>query len=241
MIKSNSTFILLLSLNFLATSSASAEGGAETQIKKSLKNASKAVNLPDARSVVFFGQQEAIVLSDNPRWVVKGQLFDMWQNIEINSSYELKQAAKKIPINTIKINTDDVIDTRVRPEKESLLTVFLDPFASDSPEVVRLLNTYATDYQVRYIFTAMSQKHIAPFFDFACQSQGLESKAISQLVITQSYTQTNEECLQEEAMNSFGLTQFLHISKSPTLISPNETYHVGLPSNLMAWLKENEL
>lgn len=239
--KFTSTFVLLLSLNAMVTPSTFASDGAEAQVKKALSKASKAERLPNAASIVVFGQGEAVVLTDNPRWVVKGKLYDMWQNTEVEGPLSLQKAAKKIPINTIKVNTHDLIDARVRPEKESVLTVFLDPFEASSPEVVHLLNTYATDYQVRYIYTAMSQDNIEPFFDFACQSQAVTADAVSRIVINQEFIKEKVPCRKKEAMNSFGLTQFLQIKQSPVLIAPNDNYHVGLPAKLMDWLKENTI
>lgn len=236
------TSIFFMLLGFSAVSPlALAQSGAEAQVKKALEKASKAEQLPQSAAVVVFGEGEAVVLADNPRWVVKGQLYDMWQNKEINGPLALRDAAKRIPINKIKVNTKDVIDARVRPEKGLIVTVFLDPFMGNSSEVVRVLNTYATDYQVRYIYTAMSQANIQPFFSFACQGRVMAARDISQMIIDKSFIETTENCRQTEAMNSFGLTQFLHINQSPTIIAPNDVYHIGLPTALMKWLKDNEI
>lgn len=79
----------------LIASPALATNGAQEQLKASLTQASKAEKLPNANSVVVFGGSESVVLTDNPRWVIKGQLYDMWQNTEINSKSQLHDAAKK--------------------------------------------------------------------------------------------------------------------------------------------------
>ncbi|NOI31840.1 hypothetical protein [Vibrio coralliilyticus] len=237
--KHSSILTLLLSLNLVVTPSL-ADTSAQRQVQNALKVASKAERLPKARSVVVFGQSEAVVITDNTRWVVKGQLYDMWQNVEVDNALELASAAKLLPINTLKTNTTDLVDARMRPEKELIVTVFLDPFEKKSANVVKLLNTYAKKYQVRYIYTAMSQKHIEPFFFFACEINGKSAESISQLIQEQRFERTDKSCSQTHAMNSFGLTQFLHINQSPVLIAPNDVYHVGLPPKLMEWLKENE-
>ncbi|EOX3447464.1 thioredoxin domain-containing protein [Vibrio cholerae] len=238
--KYTSKFFMLV--GFSAVSSlVLAQSGAEEQVKKALEKASKAEKLPQSAAVVVFGEKEAVVLADNPRWVIKGKLFDMWQNKEINGPLALRDADKRIPINKIKVNTKDVIEARVRPEKELIVTVFLDPFMGNSSEVVRVLNTYATDYQVRYIYTSMSQANIQPFLSFSCQSRVMDARDISQMIIDKNFIETSESCRQTEAMNSFGLTQFLHINQSPTIIAPNDVYHIGLPSALMRWLKDNEI
>ncbi|NAX38053.1 hypothetical protein CAG54_11150 [Vibrio sp. V27_P1S3P104] len=213
---------------------------AEDQIKEALKKTSKAEKLPDAKSVVIFGDSEAVVLTDNPRWVIKGQLYDMWQNKKINGTSELKHAAKKIPINKIKVNTKDIIDIRVHPEKIDVLTVFIDPFMDQSANQMYLLNKYANDVQIRYIFTAMSQENISRFFDFACETKGKTVNKTVQMVTKSQFKSNTGDCRKTEAMNSFGLTQFLRINTSPTLIAPNDIYHIGMPSNLVQWINGNK-
>lgn len=237
--KHSSIFTLLLSLNLVVTPSF-ADTGAQAQVKEALTFASKAERLPNAKSIVVFGQKESVVLTDNARWVVKGQLYDMWQNREINDDAALREAAKVMPINSLTTNTTDVIDARVRPEKELIVTVFLDPFDSSSANVVKVLNNYASQYQIRYIYTVMSQGNIEPFFYFACQSKELSAEEISNIILEKRFTQTDKSCPQKRTMNSFGLTQFLHINQSPVLIAPNDVYHVGLPAKLMEWLRVNE-
>lgn len=242
--KLNKLFPATLCLTLIASPNfgfANESNGVEAQIRASLNRASKAVNLPNAKSVAVFGDNESVVLTDNPRWVVKGQLYDMWDNKEINSQADLVAAAKVIPINTINVNTTDIIDIRVRPEKSSILTVFLDPFSEQSANEMYLLNKYASEYQVRYIFTAMSQANIKPFFNFACSTTTISTEEIVDMVINKRFSNTDRSCRVEQAMNSFGLTQFLHINKSPTLIAPNNVFHAGMPVQLMDWLKTNTL
>ena len=223
----------------LIASPALATNGAQEQLKASLTQASKAEKLPNANSVVVFGGSESVVLTDNPRWVIKGQLYDMWQNTEINSKLQLHDAAKKIPIQTINVNTTDVVDIRVNPEKSEVLTVFLDPFLEHSANEMYLLNKYAADYQIRYIFTAMSQSNIKLFFSFACETQTLSTDQVIEKVVDKQFAYGERKCREVQVMNSFGLTQFLHIKESPTLIAPNDVFHVGMPTELLGWLRKN--
>jgi hypothetical protein len=116
--------------------------------------------------VTFSNQGEALVIADNPRWVVKGRLFDMWQNEEIRSEDTLKVAEARIPLSKIQVNTSDILDVVVNQEKSKTLTVFLDPFLDNSSSIVSILTSYATDYRLRFIITAMSESSIKPLVLF---------------------------------------------------------------------------
>lgn len=230
-------FIGLMSASFSAFSGDSPK----EQIKASIELASQVKALPKARSMVIFSRSgESVVLTDNPRWVVKGTLFDMWQNKEIHSVSQLKGAEKIIPLSSLRVNTTDVLDMVIRQDKRQTLTVFLDPFAANTPSVVSILTQYAKDYQLRFIFTALSQSSIEKLGGFSCAlSKGNTDDLLNQLR-TQDFPKTSSHCLQKTMMNSYGLSQFLHISTSPTLIAPNDVFSEGMPTQLMHWLSENK-
>lgn len=216
--------------------------GIDTKIKEAIVKAGKAVNMPSSKSIVVFSEPESIVITDNPRYVVKGRVFDMWQNVEITNNAELDASTKVIPLNKIEIVNRKVLEARVNQEKQQIVTVFLDPFLPDSAETIRVLTKYATDYQLRFVFTAMSQDSVDPLLNMACETKGLAPETVIQQIISGDVKafQTERKCNETLAMNSFGLTHFLRINKSPTLIAPNGVVSEKLPPNLMQWLSVNE-
>jgi hypothetical protein len=105
--------------------------------------------------------------------------------------------------------------------------------------VASILTKYAKDYQLRFIFTAMSEKHFSKLSSFSCTVKYGDSTDVMTSIINQRFDFTHKECEQEQVMSSYGLSQFLHISKSPTLIAPNTVYSEGMPAKLMSWLADN--
>lgn len=236
------SLLTLCLAGFISVSfSAFAGNSPQEQIKASLGMASQVQKLPKARSMVIFGRSgESVVLTDNPRWVVKGTLFDMWQNKEVHSVAQLKVAEKTIPLSTLSVNTTDVLELVIGQDRPNTLTVFLDPFAANTPSVTGILIKYAKDYRLRFIFTAMSQSSIERLGGFTCVLSSGNAERLLTHLQTQDFPKIPSNCLQQNMMNSYGLSQFLHISKSPTLIAPNDVYSEGMPTKLMHWLTENQ-
>lgn len=212
----------------------------QEQIQDSMSRASKARKLPKSNVIVIFGDNgEALGVMDNPRWVFKGKLFDMWDNEEIHSKPELSKAEKRIPLDKIKVNSTNVLDAIVNPEKPEKVTVFLDPFEANSSQVTSILTKYAKDYQLRFIFTATSESHFSQLNSFSCTVKYGDSSDVMNAIINQRFTDAEKACEPERVMSSYGLSRFLHISESPTLIAPNTVYIEGMPPKLMSWLTDN--
>lgn len=214
--------------------------GSEKQIKRALEKSKSIQKLPSSRATVAFDPLgQAVVITDNPRWVVKGTLYDMWSNEEVRSTTTLNAKAKRIPLNNIRVNSTDVLDITVNPEKSSTVTIFLDPFSENSSDTVHILTKYASDYQLRFIMTAFSEDNLKKLSSFNCSFSNLEANEVTQLIIKRNIPLVNQSCMNEQLVNSFALSQFVGVRQSPTIIAPNNVYNVGLPPKLMTWLAQN--
>ncbi|GAM71764.1 hypothetical protein JCM19236_6347 [Vibrio sp. JCM 19236] len=58
-------------------------------------------------------------------------------------------------------------------------------------------------------------------------------------LINKEFGEAPTKCDQARAMNSYGLSAFLQISESPTLVAPNAELSVGMPKQVMNWLAQN--
>lgn len=213
---------------------------ANEQIKGALEKASKARKLLQSNSVIFFSPTgETVLISDNPRWVVKGKLYDMWQNKEVNSVEQLSEVEKTIPLSKMKVGNRNVFDLNIHEGKDKTLTVFLDPFEKSSANVLSVLNRYVTDYQIRIIFTAVNPNHAQGLIDFYCATKSKSSTEILAMITGQKTNYSGNSCDNQDAINSYSFSQFLGIKQSPTLIASNDIFYAGMPKSLMTWLNEN--
>lgn len=214
--------------------------GSEKQIKRALDKSKSIQKLPSSRATVAFDPLgQAVVITDNPRWVIKGKLYDMWSNEEVRSAKTLNAQAKRIPLSKIRVNSTDVLDITVNPEKSQTVTIFLDPFSENSSDTVHILTKYASDYQLRFIMTAFSEDNLKKLSSFSCSLPKLEANEVTKLIIEKSIPLVNQSCMSNQLVSSFALSQFVGVKQSPTIIAPNSVYNVGLPPKLMTWLAQN--
>lgn len=231
---------ILLSLIALYAASPVWAQTAEEQIQAALKAASKPQQLLHSNAIVVFGHNgEAVVITDNARWVVKGQLYDMWANVEVDSHTQLQAQEQTLPLDKISVNTEDVFDVELNSSLSQQITVFIDPFADNTPNTLSVLRRFVTDHSLRIILTPMESEHVMPFLAFYCANVNRDNTTLMQTIINRDFPAHNQSCEHTNAMNSIGLTSFLRINESPTLVAPNQQLSAGMPDKFMQWLTAN--
>lgn len=223
----------------LGASHALADSPVES-IQETTKQASKARKLPMSNVVVMFDMNgEAVAIADNPRWVIKGSLIDMWQNEEIHTLHELNRAEKLLPIDNVNLKTDKSFELTINPFKEKKVTVILDPFSDNSSQVVSIFKKYATEYQVRFLLTALSVEHYEKLKKASCTIVNGNDETVLNAIIKNALPQNSTTCKEDSLNKSIAFASFLKVQKSPTVIAPNDVYSIGMPGKLMSWLKDN--
>ncbi len=232
---------LLVSSLLLPVSAFSDNSKTPEQIFKDVSMRSeKARKLPKSNTVVLFGNDgDAVVVLDNPRWVIKGQLYDMFQNKAIADNKELSIAENKIPLNTLKVDTVNVLSFTVNPSKTKELIVFIDPFVGDSANDIEVNSVAAKHYRIRFILTPMAQASVEKLFKFSCVIKGESPPTILNRIRFNKYGNSKKLCSQDLVGKSYGLSAFLRLQKSPTLIASNNTASEGLPRSIVAFLAKN--
>lgn len=231
------TFLPVFVLSLLA-SSALAD---TTELQSAMKKATKSVVIPHARSIAMFERGEAIVVTDNPRYVVKGELFDMWANKPVKSPLELSQSAKVIPLKNLKLDTNNLFEMNMRESNAKTLTVFIDPTQPDAAEQLNILATYASAFHLKVIFTTLhdTQETFSKLLRFACVVQDKQPREVLVAMSRNTAFDSAQFCQQESVIKTFAYTKFLNIRKLPTLIASNDVYSEAMPVPLVGWLATN--
>ncbi|MGR5178822.1 hypothetical protein [Vibrio mediterranei] len=230
----------IFSIALLLIANASADDGLD--LTSSFNTVDKAVNLPSSRSIVMFHDNETVVVTDNPRYVVKGELFDMWKNEPIQSRLELKASSRVIPLESLKLDTSGLFEIIVNEQNDKTLTVFIDPTTSDAPEQVHIINKYASAYRLRFVFTSVeaTEASLIRLLTFACDVQTKQpSEVVSLILDNQAKSKNSHHCQQEQVIKTYAFSQFLNIRTLPTVIASNGVYSDGMPVPFIGWLAEN--
>lgn len=235
---------LLLVASLLAAQVASEENSRtpEDILKEFSINSEKAIKIPAGRAIALFDKDsdEVAIVTDNPRWVVKGKLYDMFQNIEIKNGKELTEAAKKIPLYKLKVDAINVLSFTYNQNKKKQLDVFIDPFSDTANEDIKVIMFAAKElYRIRFILTPFKQESVKKLMQFACNVYKESSVKLIRRIESKQYGQTKKLCRQELVSKSYGLAGFIGLSKSPTLIATNSVVSFGMPKSIVAYLAKN--
>ncbi len=207
------------------------------------EHATKPTMLPKSRTIVMFGKRssEALVVLDNPRWVVKGELFDAWQNQRIADLSELNSASKLLPLNTMNVDFDKALTINTNSSKSKKLTVFLDPFKKTTPKDLEVILKYASNYALEFVlFTKeRSESEVKKLFTLACDLRGLSVNKQLAMIMNQSTRIGSAPCEQDRVISSYGVTSLFGIQTSPAIVASNYAYSEGFPEQFTNWLTEN--
>ncbi|WP_338167286.1 hypothetical protein [Vibrio sp. 10N] len=204
----------------------------------------KAENIPNSRSIVMFEKGETVVITDNPRYVVKGELFDMWKNEPVTSRLELKKSRRVMPLESLKLDSSGLFETTVNDHHDKTLTIFIDPTSDSASEQVHIINKYASAYRLRFVFTSVeaTEDSVTRLLTFACRVQSKQASQIVSSIVQEPDSATDTTatfCLQEQVIKTYAFSQFLNISTLPTLVASNGVYSEGMPKPFIGWLAEN--
>lgn len=213
---------------------------AEDMLKRSAPVLSKAVKLEKSRSIVMLGANaKTVLVSDNPRYVVQGQLYDMWSNEPINNQAELTASLQQLPLEKLRKNKP-LLETTLYADKPKTLTIFINPFADNTKKVTHILSKYADMYRLNFLFFAeTTNKDIKQLLQFACVVTSNNAQQVIEQLKSNTVSLTQQTCEQKTVIESYGLINFLGITTSPTLVASNDVLSVGMPRRLLPWLAKN--
>ena len=231
---------VLTMTSFFVSSSASDD--VSSQIKQSIAAAGKAVKVPNSNAVVVFEHSGQVVLiTDNPRYVVKGQLFDMWENKKVNNSGQLKASSLTIPLDKLPIDESQIFKITTNKHADKTLTVFINPFDKASPNQIEVIRKYASSYQIDWVFVSVegTKEHVDQLLKLSCVVLNEQASDILTMFIQTNISLPNKHCQKESVIKTFAFTRFLNIHTLPALIGSNDVVSQGMPQQFISWLAKN--
>lgn len=230
---------ILAMTSFFVSSSTS---DVSSQIKQSIAAAGKAVKVPNSNAVVVFEHSGQVVLiTDNPRYVVKGQLFDMWENTKLENSGELKASSLTIPLDRLPLDDSQIFKMTTNKDNDKKLTVFINPFDKASRKQIELIIKYANSYQIDWVFVSVegTKEDVDHLLKLSCIVSNEQPDDILEMFIQNNISIPNKHCQKESVIKTFAFTRFLNITTLPTFVASNNVASQGMPPKLISWLANN--
>ncbi len=201
-------------------------------------------NIPQSKSIVSFSTKnnEQVVILDNPRYVVKGKLYDMWTKEQISNKPQLIKSKNTYPISKLKIDMTTLFGTKINSNTNSDYLLFYNPFDVKNIEFIKNNLSILNDKNIHVVFSipsianGLNDSLVKKFYGLSCSDYAV--KTFDGLLNIKQNKLEEKPC-GEQLYKTVGMLNFMKINTLPMLVSnKNDTYYIASES-LDLWFKKN--
>lgn len=185
------------------------------------------------RAVVTDGEQ--VFISENGRFIIKGDLYDVWQKKRITDFGEMQKLATHIDLKKIGLDVAALNTVSMGTGAEDVV-VFVAPHCPACKALIQEAKKFSAKYRFQFVFLSGDeavQKTIKNIVGAAAPDIALEAVVSNKAEDLPKITNCDP---QRNAMTVL-MAQLMGIDKVPFFIAPDGRLHEGLPQNLSAWLE----
>lgn len=234
-----STLFGMMILPVLACQSAGAIEVNQATIEAIKNTKIDMVKLPITGINAIESNGQILFISDNGRFVISGQLIDIWQKKSLDTLGEMAEVSKKIPMGGFNLDLN-ALNTVTIGQGEKEVVVFIDPQSSHCHTLI----TQAQKLISAYTFTLI----VVP-------ALGDESNRLAKKLFCSVDRQNNVAAILDSSIDALDVkdkcdtkkydetlvfAQILGIKGVPYLIAPDGRFFQGVPENLSTWLEEKQ-
>lgn len=175
-------------------------------------------------------------MSDNGRFVFRGELWDVWAKKRIATLDEVRDASARLDLAGLKLNWPE-LKPLVLGKGAKTVRIFVDPNCPYCHQLLARLDTFAAQYRFElYVVPLLGQDSAHKARLLACARS--ETEASAALVRHDGYDELaqTENCDLGAAQRRLVTAKLLGIEGVPWLIASDGRTHQGLPDDLGAFL-----
>ncbi len=200
--------------------------------------------IPQSNSIVSFSSKknQQVIILDNPRYVVKGQLYDMWSKEKISSKVDLNKSKTTYPISKLKLNMNSMFGAKLNDNNNSEYLLFYNPFDVKNKQFIKDNIAILNEKNIHVIFSIPSVANglndliVKKFYSLSCSDYKV--KNINDL-LTIEQEQSKENPCGEQLYKTVGMLNFMKITTLPLLISNKNDKSFINGESLDLWFKTN--
>lgn len=185
------------------------------------------------RAVVTDGEQ--VFISENGRFIIKGDLYDVWQKKRITNFAEMQKLATHIDLKKIGLDVG-ALNTVSMGTGAKEVVVFVSPLCPHCKTLIQAAKNLTAEYRFQLVFFSGDEAVQKTIKNIA----GASSAEIALDAVIKSKTAALPEvahCDPKRNAMTVLMAQLMAIDKVPFVIAPDGRLHKGLPQNLSAWLE----
>ncbi|MEA3410360.1 MAG: hypothetical protein U9R74_02345 [Pseudomonadota bacterium] len=223
----------LLALVLTGAGQAGAASSSDSAFSGTMKDM---VVLPMQALVVARKNGHTVIVSDNGRFVVRGELYDTWSKRTLRDLDDAREAASRIDLDKMRLKIAD-LGPLVYGGGAERVTVLLDGDRTASRSLLDQIRALGNHYTFDLVLMpGGTTQSVEAARDYRCAT--VPRQAAERLVSSGDTTGLNIDpgCTPELAMRAMVAARLLGVRSLPFLIAPDGRVHQGAPGDLSRWL-----
>lgn len=178
---------------------------------------------------------EIIFMSDNGRFVIKGELFDLWTRQRVTDFAEMQQLATRLDLQKMQLDIN-ALNTVLLGSGSKAVVIFITTGCPHSKRLIQISKPLTQQYRFQWVFIAekgtSGRQQVNRILYHPSAEQALAAVADNQ--VDQLPVATNQENQRHQLTEL--TAHLLNVDQVPFLIAPDGRFHRGLPKDLAGWL-----
>jgi thiol:disulfide interchange protein DsbC len=208
----------------------------------SVPQISRLQRLAETLNAVETNGGELLFISGNGRYVIRGQIADLWHGAMINSYDELVARAGRLDLGRMGVDGDALGALVVGAESATPTTVFIDPRCPHCVQLLEQLDDESLLERNQFalvLLPILGRESQQDALRLSCLAESDPGAAVQALldgsVADLPLPNAASTCGQEPLQRALVAAQMLGISGTPFLVAPDGRTHTGA-TDLAAWL-----
>lgn len=201
------------------------------------------IELPVQKFSAIESEGQIFYVSNNGRYVITGQLYDMWEGRNLDTISQIKISTETIPLKGLNVKVKDLNTVTLGNGKKDIL-MFVDPLSDITKELINqsreIINNGNDDFSFKFIFIpALGDKSNVAAKKILCSLGIISDEEILNHVVFNTISQlTNNKCDVKPYDKTLVISTLLQIKRVPFLIADDGRFTTGIPSNYINWLND---
>jgi len=206
-------------------------------------DATQTYRLPADGLIMVQNGDKIYFTTPNARYLIRGQLYDVWNGEFVESVDKAKQLGDRIHLSKLKIDIDEDLKPFYVGSGGKEMVAFIDPHCPYCHKLLQQMQALGDEYRFKLILIpALGDKSAETIRLLRCGSskENYNQDVVSRLLKTDYQGLRDERCDLDPFLKSAILAKILGVTGVPFLINQDGRVLKGYVKDLKSWLeKEN--
>lgn len=202
------------------------------------------IELPVDKFSAIESDGQIYYVSNNGRYVITGQLYDLWGGNSLDTMAQIKTSTETIPLNGLNLKAKD-LNTVILGSGDKEILLFVDPLSDVTKELIKQSRQIITDgnrdFAFKFIFIpALGDKSNIAAKKILCSSENVNDEEILNKVLSNQIGELKtSQCDISPYDRTLVMSTLLQIKRVPFLIANDGRFIEGIPNSYLNWLNNS--